>query len=95
MQRLGKVSYSLQHFFTVLEQYPDWGWFKHPHHFQGSFYVSADTESVNMFLTHTQTANDSNEIEINNDNIQDQEHQKEEPLLQIPTNKVCSYICHI
>lgn len=70
-----------KHFFAVFEQYPDWGWFKLPPNFQGSCYLSADTISVNKFLTPNHAENAVDETETIND-------QSDQPLPQIPTKKV-------
>ncbi len=58
-----------KHFFAIFEQYPDWGWSKCPEHFQGSFYLSADTKSVNRFWGNN-AANDCNVIETDTNSEQ-------------------------
>ena len=78
-----------KHFFAVFEQCPGWSWQKLSQHFQGSSYLSADTNSVQRFLHMEQTADEDLQTA---DEDQHSDHQCEDfPLPQLPKSKVIQW----
>ena len=84
-----------KHFFAVFEQCPGWDWFKLPLEFQGSCYLSADTNAIDKYLTPTETSETAELVKPISQEMDQSLDQKQEQILpSIPIKQVYFHTLH-